>query len=34
MQGTWHHQRAYYRCRFPNEYPIANNVIIVWQVRA
>ena len=24
MQGTWNHDRAHYRCRFPNEYAIAN----------
>jgi DNA invertase Pin-like site-specific DNA recombinase len=26
MQGTWNHDRAHYRCRFPNEYAIANRI--------
>ncbi|GAA1194361.1 recombinase family protein [Pseudonocardia alaniniphila] len=26
MQGTWNHGRAHYRCRFPNEYAIANKL--------
>jgi site-specific DNA recombinase len=26
MQGTWNHERAHYRCRFPNEYAIANKL--------
>ena len=24
MQGKWNNGRAHYRCRFPNEYAIAN----------
>jgi site-specific DNA recombinase len=26
MQGTWNHDRAHYRCRFPHEYAIANRI--------
>ena len=26
MQGTWNNGRAHYRCRFPNEYAIANKI--------
>jgi hypothetical protein len=26
MQGNWAHGQAYYRCRFPNEYALANKV--------
>lgn len=26
MQGTWNHGSPYYRCRFPNEYAIANQI--------
>lgn len=26
MQGTWNHQRAHYRCRFPKEYALANEI--------
>lgn len=26
MQGSWNHERAHYRCRFPNEYAIANKL--------
>ncbi|WP_222623364.1 recombinase family protein [Streptomyces armeniacus] len=26
MQGHWSHEQAYYRCRFPNEYGLANRV--------
>ena len=26
MQGNWNHGRAHYRCRFPNEYAIANTI--------
>jgi site-specific DNA recombinase len=26
MQGNWLHDRAHYRCRFPNEYAIANKI--------
>ena len=26
MQGTWNHDSPYYRCRFPNEYAIANQI--------
>ncbi|QGK72255.1 recombinase family protein [Allosaccharopolyspora coralli] len=26
MQGTWNHDRAHYRCRFPSEYAIANKL--------
>lgn len=26
MQGQWSHERPYYRCRFPNEYGLANKV--------
>jgi hypothetical protein len=26
MQGNWNHGTAYYRCRFPNEYGLANHV--------
>lgn len=26
MQGQWNHGRAHYRCRFPNEYALANAV--------
>jgi hypothetical protein len=26
MQGTWTHGAPYYRCRFPNEYALANHV--------
>jgi len=26
MQGNWNHDTAHYRCRFPNEYGLANQV--------
>lgn len=26
MQGIWNHNSPYYRCRFPNEYAIANKL--------
>lgn len=26
MEGTWNHDRAHYRCRFPNEYALANRI--------
>ncbi|WP_327393188.1 recombinase family protein [Streptomyces sp. NBC_01186] len=26
MQGHWSHEQAYYRCRYPNEYGLANHV--------
>ncbi len=26
MQGTWNHERAHYRCRYPSEYAIANHL--------
>ena len=26
MQGEWNHEAPYYRCRFPNEYALANRV--------
>jgi hypothetical protein len=26
MQGQYHHGEAYYRCRFPQEYALANQV--------
>jgi site-specific DNA recombinase len=26
MQGQWNHDRAYYRCRYPREYALANTV--------
>ncbi len=26
MQGQWNHDESYYRCRFPNEYGLANKV--------
>lgn len=26
MQGNWIHGAAYYRCRYPNEYAIANQL--------
>ncbi|MFT2017182.1 zinc ribbon domain-containing protein [Streptomyces sp. 796.1] len=26
MQGQWSHGEAYYRCRFPEEYALANHV--------
>jgi site-specific DNA recombinase len=26
MQGNWNHGRAHYRCRFPNEYAVGNNI--------
>ncbi|WP_409497215.1 recombinase family protein [Amycolatopsis sp. cmx-11-12] len=26
MQGNWNHNMAHYRCRFPNEYAIANKI--------
>jgi site-specific DNA recombinase len=26
MQGQWSHETAYYRCRFPNEYALANKI--------
>jgi site-specific DNA recombinase len=26
MQGEWNHDAAYYRCRFPNEYALANKI--------
>jgi hypothetical protein len=26
MQGQWNHDEPYYRCRFPNEYGLANEV--------
>ncbi len=26
MQGTWNHERAHYRCRYPSEYAIANQL--------
>ncbi|WP_280460509.1 recombinase family protein [Nocardia carnea] len=26
MQGTWNHDRAHYRCRYPSEYALANNL--------
>lgn len=26
MQGQWSHEEAYYRCRFPQEYALANRV--------
>jgi len=26
MQGNWNHDSAYYRCRFPNEYGLANHI--------
>lgn len=26
MQGTWNHGRAHYRCRFPAEYALANQL--------
>jgi hypothetical protein len=26
MQGNWNHDTAHYRCRFPNEYGLANHV--------
>ncbi|MGW8380846.1 recombinase family protein [Streptomyces sp. ODS28] len=26
MQGNWLHDEAYYRCRFPQEYAVANKV--------
>ena len=27
MQGEWNHDAAYYRCRYPNEYALANKVV-------
>lgn len=27
IQGTWNHDRAHYRCRFPSEYAIANRIV-------
>ncbi|MGW0007381.1 transposase [Nocardia grenadensis] len=26
MQGTWNHDRAHYRCRYPSEYALANDL--------
>src|SRR5215468_10038980 len=26
MQGEWNHDAAYYRCRFPNQYALANKI--------
>ncbi|MEU4595957.1 hypothetical protein [Nocardia sp. NPDC023988] len=26
MQGTWNHDKAHYRCRYPSEYAIANQI--------
>jgi site-specific DNA recombinase len=26
MQGNWNHNMAHYRCRFPNEYAVANRI--------
>ncbi|MFE6923374.1 recombinase family protein [Nocardia sp. NPDC057663] len=26
MQGTWNHDRAHYRCRYPSEYAITNQI--------
>jgi site-specific DNA recombinase len=26
MEGTWNHDRAHYRCRFPSEYALANRI--------
>ncbi len=26
MQGQWNHERAHCRCRFPNEYALADRV--------
>ncbi|MFC9659492.1 recombinase family protein [Nocardia sp. NPDC127606] len=26
MQGTWNHDRAHYRCRYPSEYALANHI--------
>jgi site-specific DNA recombinase len=26
MQGTWNHDRAHYRCRYPSEYAVANQI--------
>ena len=26
MQDNWNHGRAHYRCRFPNEYAVGNNI--------
>jgi hypothetical protein len=26
MQGNWNNQQAYYRCRYPSEYAMTNNV--------
>ncbi|MFE4832237.1 hypothetical protein [Streptomyces sp. NPDC056672] len=26
MQGNWAHDEAYYRCRFPKEYALADKV--------
>lgn len=26
MQGNWNNNQAYYRCRFPAEYALANHV--------
>jgi hypothetical protein len=27
MQGTWNNAQAYYRCRFPAEYALANKIV-------
>ncbi|WP_206185060.1 recombinase family protein, partial [Thermoactinospora rubra] len=27
MQGNWNNKQAYYRCRFPDEYALVNNIV-------